>query len=203
MNINIQFTMVKTQTKTTFFRYYDKKSGTKIWIDIYNKLTYSTRYVPFTSNHPRYCFTNIPFSFARRICIIVENENVKEKRFKELKITLLGQKYPKLRIEASILRAKEIPLEILRQTKAAKKEDIFPFITYNSNNPNVLPIIKQGFDNFQYSKTMSNIFQRKKFVKSMRQALNLGRLLCRSKFESQHKNHKIKSGKNCVSSTFL
>ena len=85
------------------------------------------------------------------------------------------------------MRAKEIPLEILRQAKAAKKEEIFPFITYNSNNPNVLPIIKQGFDNFQYSKTMSNIFQRKKFVKSMRQALNLGRLLCRSKFEKAQK----------------
>ena len=117
---------------------------------------------------------------------------------------MLEQKYPKSLIEASILRAKEIPLEILRQTKAAKKEEIFPFITYNSNNPNVLPIIKQGFDNFQYSKTMSNIFQRKKLVKSMSQAPNLCWLLCRSKFESQHKNHKVKNcGKNCISCPYL
>ena len=34
----------------------------------------------------------------------------------------------------------------------------------------------------------------------MSQAPNLGRLLCRSKFESQHKNHKVKKcGKNCIS----
>ena len=46
---------------------------------------------------------------------------------------------------------------------------------------------------------MSNIFQRKKLVKSMSQAPNLCRLLYRSKFESQHKNHKMENcGKNCV-----
>ena len=51
---------------------------------------------------------------------------------------------------------------------------------------------------------MSNIFQRKKLVKSMSQAPNLGRLLCRSKFESQHKNQEVKNcGKNCVSITYL
>ena len=38
----------------------------------------------------------------------------------------------------------------------------------------------------------------------MSQALNLGRLLCRSKFESQHKNHEEKNfGKNCVSYSYL
>ena len=47
---------------------------------------------------------------------------------------------------------------------------------------------------------MSNIFQRKKLVKSMSQAPNLCWLFCRSKFESQHKNHEVKNcGKNCNS----
>ena len=152
-------------------------------------------------NHRRHCLTNIPFSLARRICTIAENENVKEKRFKELKKTLLERKYPRSLTEATTLRAKEIPLEIVRRPKTAKNEEIIPFtITYNPNNPNVFHIIKQSFDNFQYSKTMSNIFQRKKLVKSMSQAPNLGRLLCRSKFESQHKNQEVKKcGKNCVS----
>ena len=86
------------------------KSGTKIWIDIYNKPTDSKRYVPFTS--PTDCLTNISLSLAIRICTIVENENMKEKRFKDLKKTLLEQKYPKSLIEASTLRAREIPLEI-------------------------------------------------------------------------------------------
>ena len=190
-NDNFQFTTEQSQTRLPFLDIMINKSGTKIWMDIYNKLTDSKRYDPFTANHPRHCLTNIPFSLARRICTIVENENVKEKRFKELKKkTLLEQKYPKSLIEASILRAKEIPFKI---TKAVKNEEIIPFIfLYNPNNPKVFPIIKQSFDNFQYSKTMPNIFQRKKLVRSMGQAPNPGRLLCRSKFESQHKNHGVK-----------
>ena len=186
INDNIQFIMEKSQTRLPFLDIMINKSGTKIWMDIYNKPTDLKRYVPFTSNYPWHCLANIPFSLARRICTIVENENVKEKRFKELKRTLLEQKYPKSLIEASILRAKEIPLEILRQPKTAKNEEIIPFtFTYSPNNPNVFPIIKQSFDNFQYSKTMSHILQRKKLVKSMSQAPNLGRLLCRYKFASQ------------------
>ena len=51
---------------------------------------------------------------------------------------------------------------------------------------------------------MSNIFQRKKLVKYMRQAPNLGKLLCRFKFESQHKNHEVNNcGKNCTSYPYL
>ena len=41
--------------------------------------------------------------------------------FKELQKTLLEQKYPKSLIEASILKAHELPLEILRQLQTAKK----------------------------------------------------------------------------------
>ena len=74
----------------------------------------------------------------------------------------------------------------------------------NPNNPNVFSIIKQSLDSFQYSKTLSDIFQRKKLVKSMSQEPNLGRLLCRSKFESQHKNHEKENGrKNCISCSYL
>ena len=67
----------------------------------------------------------------------------KRKCFKELKKIFLQQKYPKSLIEASILRAKEIPLEVLRQPKTTKSEEIIPLImTYNPNNPNAFPLIK-------------------------------------------------------------
>ena len=77
--------MVKSQTRLPFLDIMINKSGTKIWMDIYNKPTDSKRYVSLTSNHPRHCLTNIPFSLARRICTIFENQNMKEQRFKELK----------------------------------------------------------------------------------------------------------------------
>ena len=66
------------------------------------------------------------------------------------------------------------------------------------------PVIKQGFDVFHYSETTSNIFQRNRLVKSMSRALNLGRLLCRSKFQLQNKNHQVKNcEKHCVSCPYL
>ena len=118
---------------------------------------------------------------------------------------MLEQKHLTSLIEASILRAKEIPIQILRQPKTVKNKESIPFtISYNPNDPNVFPIIKQSFDNFQYSKTIANIFQRKKRAKFLSEAPNLGRLLCRSIFESQYKNHEVKNcGKNCVSCPYL
>ena len=51
---------------------------------------------------------------------------------------------------------------------------------------------------------MSNHSQSKKLVNSMTQPPYLSRLLCRSKFETQHKNHQVKnSQKNCVSCPYL
>ena len=51
---------------------------------------------------------------------------------------------------------------------------------------------------------MSHIFQMKKLVKSMSQAPNPGRLLCRSKFELQRKSHEVKNcGKNYVTCPYL
>ena len=60
--------MEKSQNRLPFLDIMINKEGTKIWMDIYNKPTDAKRYVPFTSNHPRHCLINIPFSLARRIC---------------------------------------------------------------------------------------------------------------------------------------
>ena len=61
--------MEKSKTRLPFLDIMMNKSGTKR---------------TFTSNHPQHSLTNIPFTLAREICTIVENENVKEKCFKEL-----------------------------------------------------------------------------------------------------------------------
>ena len=117
--------MEKSQTRLPFLDIMINKSGTKICMDIYNKPTDSR-----WSNHPWHCLRNIPFSLARRICTVDENENVKEKCFKELKRTLLEQKYPNSSIEASTLRAREIPPEILRQPKSCQKWGNYYFHFY-------------------------------------------------------------------------
>ena len=69
--------MEKSTTNLPFLDIMINKTGTKIWMDIYNKPTDPKRYVYFTSNHPRSCLRNIPFCLARRICAIVEEEETK------------------------------------------------------------------------------------------------------------------------------
>ena len=97
----------------------------------------------------------------------------------ELKISLKQQKYPIASIENSIKSALQIPLNELSKPKEERREEIIPFLsTHNTNNPNVFPIIRQTFENFQHSKTMYNVFSGKKLINSMRQAPNLQRLLC-------------------------
>ena len=91
-------------------------------MDIYNKPTDSKKYVPFTSNHLRSCLRNIPFCLARRICTIVEEEDMKLKQLIELKISK-QQKYPIALIENSIKRALQIPLNELRKPKKGSRRN--------------------------------------------------------------------------------
>ena len=58
---------------------------------------------------------------------------------------MLEQKYSKLQIEATIMKAKDIPFEVLRQTKTTKNYEIIPFTTtYNPNNLDTFLIINQS-----------------------------------------------------------
>ena len=85
---------------------------------------------------------------------------MKQKRFKELKKNIARTKQPKTLIEASILRNKEIPLEVLTQTETTNSEEIIPFTaTYNRKNPNVFFIIKQKLINFSILKQRLTFFR--------------------------------------------
>ena len=84
--------MGKSQTRLPSLDIMINKTGVKIWMDISNKPTSSKRYAPFMPNNAGHYLTNMTSSLARRIFNIFENEIVKEKRFKELKKTLLQQK---------------------------------------------------------------------------------------------------------------
>ena len=139
------------------------KTGTKIWMDIYNKPTDSKRYVPFTSNHLRSCLRNTPFCLARHICTIAEEEDTKLKRLSELKTSLKQQKYPIALTENNIKSTSQITLNKLRRPKEKRTEEKTPFLsTHNPNNPNIFPIMRQTSENFQHPKTMDNVFSVKK-----------------------------------------
>ena len=137
-NINpaIQFTMETSDTQLPFRDVMINKEGKKVFMDIYSKPTESKRYVSFKSNHPKHCLKNIPFSLARRTCMIPEKDSLKEIKLKELETILLEQHYPGRIIKAGINKTLKTPQNELRNVKEQEKKKILPFIsTFNPNNP--------------------------------------------------------------------
>ena len=59
-----------------------------IWMDIFYEKTDTRRFIPFNSCHSKQCKNNISFTFARRVCTIVENSEVRKKRLDELQEVL-------------------------------------------------------------------------------------------------------------------
>ena len=105
---------------------------------------------------------------ARRICTIVEKSDLKMSKLKELKTVLKKQKYPLKVIEKGIEKACAIPMEVLRSEKQPKKEKIVPFIlTFNPNNTNIYPVIRNTFQNLRESTELISIFKDYKLIKSL------------------------------------
>ena len=84
-----------------------KHNNDKIWLVIYYKATDTHRRLPFSSNHPKYCKKNIPFTLAPRICTIVENNEAKMKHLENLKVNLSKYQYPKQLTEFGINKSFE------------------------------------------------------------------------------------------------
>ena len=64
---------------------FELKEGGRMETDIYYKSTDTHNFVQFGSFHPHKTLTNIPFSLARRICMIVSEETRQNFRLRELK----------------------------------------------------------------------------------------------------------------------
>ena len=126
---DIQLSMELNDNKLPFLDILITKSGKKNWINIYSKPTDSKRYVSYLSNHPNSCLKNIQFSLARRICMIVENKNVRYLKHKELRTILETQKYLKIVVEKGIEKALAIPQQELR-SETEKERRYFAIYIY-------------------------------------------------------------------------
>ena len=62
-----------------------KKENTHLTTDIYYKATDSIQYLPYTPSHPKQTKNNIPYNLARRICMIIETQDVRKQRLYDLK----------------------------------------------------------------------------------------------------------------------
>ena len=105
---NIKFTMEQHNLYVLFLDIIINKDAetSNIWMDIFYKKTNTRRCVAFNSCHPKQSKNNIPFTLARRICTIVENNEVRKKNvwtnFKKFYIPKNFQEFPQNLIQEAI-----------------------------------------------------------------------------------------------------
>ena len=79
---------------------------------------------------------SIPYNLARRICTIVSDEKLKDRRLSELFQSLLKRNYSESLIKQGIASAMKIPRENLLNVNLKSEEDILPYISpHNPRNP--------------------------------------------------------------------
>ena len=162
--------------------------------DIYYKPTDTHNYVQFGSFHPHKTLTNIPFSLARRICLIVSDSDTRDHRLQELKGFLMQKKYPEAVIDSSIARASLLNREELLQsqshTLSQADNSSMPFVyTNNSSNPDVLNVVRRGMDILLPSERMRTVMKDKKVVAARRQPRNMKALLFRPRFGTNQQQY--------------
>lgn len=184
INPSIQFTIEQDERELPFLDILVKKTEGRIITDIYYKSTDTHQYLDFRSSHPSHTKRNIPFCLARRVCTIVADETLRDRRLDELQKYLELQRYPLNLIRAGINKAKEIPLVDLRRTvEKDNRCHKTPFVnTQNPCNPNMYKVIKAGLPILHRSERLKELFPENSFINSKRQPWNLKRLLTRARF---------------------
>ena len=117
-------------------------------------------------------------------------ENVRHMKFKEQGTILKTQKEKTITtkkknkkkqvfIEKRIEKAFAFPQEQLKIEKLKNNDEILPFVsTYNHNNSNLLPKLREMYGKLQISKTLGKTFTQHKLIDCQRQPSCLRRLLC-------------------------
>lgn len=155
----------------------------KIETDVYYKPTDTHQYLYYNSCHPRHTKNSIPYSQARRLCTIIDDDQKRDERLEEMKHFFIERGYPLPLIINGIDRAKSIPKESLRQAKPKTPCNTLPFVfTHNPRNPNMTPIIKSTLDILKTDKRMKKVLTAATYVTSRRQPPNLSSMLTRARF---------------------
>ena len=119
--------------------------------------------------------------------MIISDENTLLTSLEELKTFLSKRKYPSALIEDSILKVKALKRIDLLQPKELSNADtnLIPYVTtFNPNNPEIFPDIRQNKSVLLRNDRMKSIYKHKVFLKSKRQSPNLKKILTKTKFSS-------------------
>jgi len=194
---DIKFTFESSETRIPFLDVLVMKKGNVLVTDIYSKPTDTKQYLHFKSCHAKHTKYNIPFNLARRICTIVVDPFIRDKRLKEMTLNLQKRGYPPSLITNGIRKAKSLNIETLRKPK--EKNSSFDILTFvNTNNPNNINffnnVLHRNIQFLQQDQTLNEVIQNNKIINAKRQPANLKRILTRANFRN---NDQVLSVKKC------
>ena len=184
----IKFTLDKSRTRLPFLDTLLTNENGKLQTDIYYKPTDSKQYLLYTSCHPKHTRNSIPYNLARRLKMIISEDNTLLVRLEELQTFLLKQKYPSSLIDDSIAKIKALKRsDLLKQNESTNKgNNLIPYVTtFNPNNPEIYPQIRQNKSILLRDDRMKTIYKQTIFLKSKRQAPNLKKLLTKANFSDK------------------
>lgn len=186
MDPNLQFTMEQDNNSLPFLDVMVYRENQQIKTDIFYKATDTHNFLRFDSCHPKHTKISIPYSQAKRICLIVSDEQRRDKRLKELEQFFINQKYPKNIIKKGIERARNVDrTQLFTRKEQSTSTQLLPFVrTYNPNNANVGRSIQESLGVLKTDEKWTQKLQNRKFINSYRNSKSLGRILTRSRFDS-------------------
>ena len=205
---SIQLTAETSCEELSFLDMMIRKDNTHLTADIYYKPTDSFQYLPYTSSHPRRTENNIPYNLARRICMIVENQDIRKRRLCDLKQILLRKQYPAEIIDYGVNKALTQTTEELRRVREQATENnlLCLVTTYNPNNPQVFQLVRKTLPMLNQNSSLKSIMRKTKVIHCQRQPRNLKRILTNSYFPRQKDTDpevKICGTKRCGTCPYL
>ena len=129
LHSDIKFTIEKSEKQLPFLDILLVKTGVQLKTDIYFKVTDTKQYLNLYSCHPRHTKKSIPYNLARRVCTIVSDEKLRDRRLSELFQSLLKRNYPKLLIQNGIDTAKRMPRKDLLTVNVKADETILLYVS--------------------------------------------------------------------------
>ena len=122
-----------------FLDFLIKQDKSGIWMDLHHKPTDTQRCLPYSTNHPKHCLKDIPFTMAMRICTVVEYNFLKNKHLRELKGSFRTYGYPKKVVKIGIQKVLKIPQAELLQSNTIENNNNLTFkCTFNQITPKYL-----------------------------------------------------------------
>ena len=179
-----------------------KRNENAIWMDLYHKLTDTQRCLLFTSSDTNHSKRNMPFSLARRICTIAENNAWKLKNLENLKSDLSKYHYPDSLIKQGFRKAVSMPQKDLQKSKKPSDKNILPFITtFNPNCPNIYSTIKPLVNCLKNNNVSG--FHNINLMQSKHQPLNLKNALIKVEYGEVLSGTFNRSDKRCECCNYL